>query len=110
MTEERPGFNPSPIVVRTVAVLTAAAAVALCVYGAVYPRRTPTGDFDWRINVNEAQTHELAAIPGIGPALADRIVAHRLEHGEFASLDDLEDVPGIGPATIELLKPWIVAE
>ena len=56
------------------------------------------------INVNTASAEELERLPGIGPALAERIVSHRQAHGPFASLDDLTDVPGIGRAKLEALR------
>lgn len=58
-------------------------------------------------NVNTAPAVELAQVPGLGPATAARIVAHREEHGPFASLDALLDVPGIGPATLEQMRPHL---
>jgi competence protein ComEA len=51
-----------------------------------------------RVNLNTASAGELDALPGIGPVLAERIVAHRTAQGPFASVDQLDDVPGIGPA------------
>ena len=59
------------------------------------------------VDVNAATAHELAALPGIGPALARRIVQWRAEHGRFRSVDALADVPGIGPATVERLRPRV---
>lgn len=56
------------------------------------------------INVNTATASELEALPGIGPALAERIVSHREANGPFKSLDDLTDVPGIGKAKLEALR------
>ena len=56
------------------------------------------------INVNTATASELEALPGIGPALAERIVSHREANGPFKSLDDLTDVPGIGKAKFEALR------
>lgn len=52
------------------------------------------------INLNLAETNELTRLPGIGPALALRIVAAR----PFRSLDELARVPGIGPGLIERLR------
>jgi competence protein ComEA len=49
------------------------------------------------IDLNGATAQELDALPGIGPVLAQRIVAHRDEQGPFRSVDQLDDVPGIGP-------------
>lgn len=61
------------------------------------------------VDVNAATADELAALPGIGPALARRIVRWRAEHGRFRSVDALADVPGIGPATVERLRPRVRA-
>ena len=56
------------------------------------------------VNINTAGVSELEALPGIGPALAARIVEYRDGHGPFAAVDDLTDVPGIGPAKLEALR------
>lgn len=50
-----------------------------------------------RVDLNRASAAELDALPGIGPVLAGRIVAHRERVGAFRSTDDLLAVPGIGP-------------
>jgi competence protein ComEA len=59
------------------------------------------------INLNSASAADLDALPGVGPALADRIIAYRTEHGAFASIADLANVKGIGPALIENITPLI---
>jgi competence protein ComEA len=46
-------------------------------------------------------------LPRIGPALADRILAHRAQFGPFLSVDDLLMIRGIGPATLERLRPLL---
>ncbi|MBK7405464.1 MAG: helix-hairpin-helix domain-containing protein [Phycisphaerales bacterium] len=63
-----------------------------------------------RINVNTAGAAELDLLPGIGPALASRIIADREAHGPFRSLDDLDRVSGIGPKTVAKLAPFAKAE
>jgi len=65
--------------------------------------RAPPGTA--RVDVNRASASDLEALPGIGPALAARIVAAR-EEQMFSSLDDLVRVRGIGEATIERLRPY----
>lgn len=61
-----------------------------------------------RLDLNRAGAVELDALPGIGPVLAGRIVAHRLEHGPFRSVEELRMVRGIGPALLERLRPRLV--
>ncbi|HRO94445.1 ComEA family DNA-binding protein [Citricoccus sp.] len=55
------------------------------------------------VNVNTADAAELEQLPGIGPALAGRIVDHREQVGPYGSLEDLDAVSGIGPAMMERL-------
>lgn len=55
------------------------------------------------INVNTATASELDALPGIGPVLADRIVADRDANGLYTSLDDLARVSGVGEAVVGAL-------
>lgn len=54
------------------------------------------------VDLNRADVAELQRLPGIGPALAGRIVEARADR-PFASLEDLERVAGIGPATVARL-------
>ncbi len=60
-----------------------------------------------RIDLNRADKTQLLQVPNIGPALAERIVKHREENGDFRSVDDLKQVHGVGPATLARLKPWL---
>ena len=61
------------------------------------------------VDVNAATADELATLPGIGPALAERIVRWRQTHGRFGSVDALAGVSGIGPATLERLRTRVRA-
>jgi len=72
--------------------------------------RAPRGpDAPVRVDLNRADQAALEALPGIGPAIAARILAARQER-MFTALEDLARVPGIGPATIERLRPYATAE
>ena len=62
------------------------------------------------LNINAATAEELQTLPGIGPSMSQRIIQHRKEHGNFASVDALTDVKGIGTKTLEKLKPYIGVE
>lgn len=59
------------------------------------------------ININTASAEELDELPGVGPAIAGRIVEYREANGPFASVDALTDVKGIGEATLAELRPRV---
>lgn len=61
------------------------------------------------IDINTADEETLQQLPGIGPALAERITADRTANGPFASVDDLTRVDGIGEKTVEALRPYAAA-
>ncbi len=61
-----------------------------------------------RINVNRAPPSELEKLPGIGPALAQRMVEERTRNGPFRGLQDLRRVSGIGDAKIAQMAPFVV--
>lgn len=56
-----------------------------------------------RVDLNRAGLEELQTLPGVGPAIAERILARRRER-PFGSVDELIEVRGIGPATLERLR------
>lgn len=58
-----------------------------------------------RINLNTASAVELEALPGVGPATAQKIIAWREQNGRFATVEQLMDVPGIGPKTYADIAP-----
>lgn len=61
------------------------------------------------VNINRAKANELTELPGIGPALADRIIEYR-KHRRFEEPAHLLRVQGIGPATMERIGPHIRVE
>lgn len=62
------------------------------------------------VNLNTASAAELETLPGIGPAFAQRIIDYRLEHGAFATVEQLTEVKGIGPATLDKLRHLITVD
>jgi len=50
------------------------------------------------VNINTAGLTELEALPGVGPATAQKILDHRESIGAFEAIEQLKDVPGIGDA------------
>ncbi len=63
---------------------------------------------DGRIAINRATAAELERLPGVGPALAGRIVAYREAHGPFRSPQDLLAVSGIGEKTLARFVDQII--
>jgi competence protein ComEA len=59
------------------------------------------------IDINAASASQIEALPGIGPALAKRIVAHRDSTGAFADFAAVCEVRGVGPALAERLRPLV---
>ena len=59
------------------------------------------------LNINTATVEELMTLPGIGEALATRIVEYRYHNGLFNTIEELIFVDGIGVATIERLRTEI---
>jgi competence protein ComEA len=55
-----------------------------------------SGSSGGKVNINTASAAELETLPGIGPALAQRIVDYRTQHGPFRTVRDLMKVTGIG--------------
>ncbi|MGC8878352.1 MAG: helix-hairpin-helix domain-containing protein [Anaerolineae bacterium] len=63
-----------------------------------------------RININTATAEELTNLPGIGPVLAERIVAWRATHGPFGHIAEIKQVAGIGDALFARIQPYITIE
>ncbi|MDD6466636.1 MAG: ComEA family DNA-binding protein [Erysipelotrichaceae bacterium] len=60
-----------------------------------------------KISINHASKEELMMIKGIGEKKADDIIAYRIEHGYFQTLEDLMNIPGIKQKTFDQLKDSI---
>ena len=59
------------------------------------------------VNINSATKTQLMNLPGIGPAIAERIIAFRTAHGGFRSIDEFSNVKGIGKKKFEKIRPFI---
>ncbi len=70
----------------------------------------PTFLDEHKIDLNTATLEALTGLPGIGEALAGRIIAYRETHGRFETLDGLIDVHGIGPHLLETLQDLVTVE
>ena len=59
------------------------------------------------ININSANESELQKIPGIGQAIASKIVDYRKENGKFDKIEDIQKVSGIGESKYNSIKKYI---
>lgn len=62
------------------------------------------------VNINTADLSALCALPGIGEALAGRVIAYREEHGAFERPEDIMNVSGIGQGKFAAIQTLITTE
>ena len=77
--------------------------------GETPPAPTANGDATHPacVRLDTATATDLQTLPGIGPALAERIIDYRATHPHITSVDALDDVPGIGPSLIEKIRSGV---
>lgn len=84
-------------------ILVALALAGALPFGAAAEPAEPAGP----VNVNTADMHALLTLPGVGPAIAGRIVESRSTAGPFRAVDDLRRVKGIGAKTLDKLRSHV---
>jgi len=60
-----------------------------------------------RVDLDHADVSEITRLPRVGPALAQRIVAWRAEHGSIGTLARLDSVPGVGAKLLDAIRPFV---
>lgn len=60
-----------------------------------------------KVNINKANQEELETLPGVGPALAIRIIEYRSSNGKFEKIEDVQNVKGIGDSKFTNIKEYI---
>ncbi len=74
------------------------------------PETPSTSKLGERVDLNTATAEQLDALPGVGPALAQRIVEFREQQGPFVSVEDLKRVQGAKKALVSSLKTYLVVD
>jgi competence protein ComEA len=71
------------------------------------PQKAPSHAAATVVDINRASTEDFEKLPGIGPKLAQQIVAYRTRHGPFRRVEDLLIVKGIGSKKWKALRPYV---
>jgi competence protein ComEA len=61
-----------------------------------------------RINLNKATMEQLQTLPGVGPALAKRILEHRQKSGKFKRIEEILNIKGMGEKKFQKIKDRLV--
>lgn len=69
-----------------------------------------SGAGETKLNINTATQAQLETLPGIGPAIAKRIVAHRQKNGKFKKVEEITQVPGVGTKIVTDISELVVAK
>ncbi len=99
---------------RTRIALACALATATAISPGLARAKLPGGVFaavqlSGKLNLNTATQAQLELLPGVGPAMAERVIAYRSQH-LFSSPAQIRRVKGIGKKTYQKLQPYLAVE
>jgi competence protein ComEA len=89
-------FVASAVALAVAVLLSAGSAAAAA-------KPAPTG----KVNINTASAEQLTVLPGVGPALAAKIVEHRQKSGAFKTTQELMNVRGIGEKNFAKIQGYL---
>jgi competence ComEA-like helix-hairpin-helix protein len=99
-------MRKSHLIVLAVILITSISTSAMAADAQPVPVSTPTGV----VNINTADTTQLALLPRVGVKAAQRIADYRKEHGNFRKTSDLMQVKGFGQKSFERLSAYVTVD
>jgi competence protein ComEA len=61
-----------------------------------------------KVNLNSASAEQLQTLPGVGPAMAKKILELRAKNGKFTKVEDILTIKGIGEKKFQKMKDRLV--